>query len=300
MNILFITDPNISIYCCFVLQVNVRACKSLGHPYLYQLSKIYSDMINVYMAMSQNISGAIGQCGEQVMEQSIIKRMRLLKKETLILITNWISCSKDPSLALNHLIPPLLDAFLCDYHQCVPSAREPEVLSTLATIVNKLGGNSMTPPHISKILEAVFQVTIQMINKNFQEFPEHRLNFYLMIQAVNKHCFPALLNFFSEKFGELMDAIYWCFKHTKRNVAETGLHILYHLLQNMSQENDLTTQYFYKTYFLVILQHVFEIVTDTSHTCSLTTHAKILAYMFSIVEMGMVKFCFNQLELTRI
>ena len=38
-------------------------------------------------------------------------------------------------------MPPLLDAVLLDYQRNVPAAREPEVLSTMATIVNKLEVN---------------------------------------------------------------------------------------------------------------------------------------------------------------
>jgi hypothetical protein len=37
-----------------------------------------------------------------------------------------------------NFIPPLLDAVLLDYQRNVPAAREPEVLSTMATIVNRL------------------------------------------------------------------------------------------------------------------------------------------------------------------
>jgi exportin-1 len=37
-----------------------------------------------------------------------------------------------------NFIPPLLDAVLLDYQRNVPAAREPEVLSTMASIVNRL------------------------------------------------------------------------------------------------------------------------------------------------------------------
>ena len=37
-----------------------------------------------------------------------------------------------------HFLPPLLDAILGDYRRNVPEAREPEVLSTVSTIVDKL------------------------------------------------------------------------------------------------------------------------------------------------------------------
>lgn len=38
----------------------------------------------------------------------------------------------------DHFLPPLLDAILIDYHKNVPQAREPEVLSTVTSIVDKL------------------------------------------------------------------------------------------------------------------------------------------------------------------
>jgi len=37
-----------------------------------------------------------------------------------------------------NFVPPLLEAVLIDYRSNAPAAREPEVLSTIATIVNKL------------------------------------------------------------------------------------------------------------------------------------------------------------------
>ena len=49
-----------------------------------------------------------------------------------------------------------------------------------------------------------------------------------------------------------------------RNVADTGLSILYDLLQNIAQ--DAMAQSFYQTYYTDILQHIFSVVTDSSHT----------------------------------
>merc|ERR1712098_834959 len=75
----------------------------------------------------------------------------------------------------------------------------------------------------------------------------------------------------------------WAFKHTMRNVADTGLSILYQLLNNVSAHPE-AAQSFYQTYYTDILQHMFSVVTDTSHTAGLTMHATILAYMFTLVE----------------
>ena len=50
-----------------------------------------------------------------------------------------------------------------------------------------------------------------------------------------------------------------------RNVADTGLNILYTMLQNVTQD-DTAAQSFYSTYYTDILQHIFSVVTDSSHT----------------------------------
>jgi len=45
--------------------------------------------------MSENISAAIAVNGEIVMKQPLIKSMRVVKKETLKLISDWVSKTND-------------------------------------------------------------------------------------------------------------------------------------------------------------------------------------------------------------
>jgi exportin-1 len=40
------------------------------------------------------------------------------------------------------------------------------------------------------IMENVFECTLEMINKDFSEFPEHRVEFFTLLRAINLHCFP--------------------------------------------------------------------------------------------------------------
>jgi len=277
-----------------ILKTNVRACKALGHPYVLQLGRIYLDMLNVYKVMSENITVAITCNGEAVTKQPLIKSMRVVKKETLKLISCWVERSNDPQMVLDNFIPHLLDAVLSDYQRCsVASAREPEVLSVMGVVVNKL--KNFITPQIPKIFDAVFEVTLEMINKDFEEHPEHRTNFFTLLQAVNAHCFQAFLSIPPLMFKRVLDSIIWAFKHTMRNVADTGLNILYQLLQNISGHSE-AAQSFYQTYYTDILQHMFSVVTDTSHTAGLTMHATILAYMFSLVETDKITLPLNEVE----
>ena len=147
-----------------------------------------------------------------------------------------------------HFLPPLLEAILIDYQRNVPGAREPEVLSTVTTIVDKLEASvfkiccpnitncysstckymymcnrilhesitnwmhhcviihspshSICPPSspssppqgqavpdIPTIIEALFECTLEMLNKDLEEFPEHRHHFFRMLQSFTIHCF---------------------------------------------------------------------------------------------------------------
>jgi len=42
---------------------------------------------------------------------------------------------------------------------------------------------------------------------------------------VNNHCFPAFLSIPPAQFKLVLDSIIWAFKHTMRNVADTGLQV---------------------------------------------------------------------------
>ncbi len=236
----------------------------------------------MYKVMSSNISEAITQHGELCAKQPLIKAMRVVKKESLNLISSWISKSADPDMVVENFIPPLLDAVLLDYQKNVPEARESEVLSAMATIINKLE-HSITK-EVPKIFDAVFECTLVMINRDFEEYPEHRKNFFILLQAVNTHCFPALLQLQPAQFKLVLDSIIWSFKHTMRDVAEIGLEILLKLLQNIRVDHQEAAQGFYQSYYIEIMEHVFSVVTDTSHIAGLTYHSQILAHMFSLLE----------------
>lgn len=62
-----------------------------------------------------------------------------------------------------------------------------------------------------------------MINRDMEEYPEHRLNFFSLLHALNHECFDVLISLPPEHFRLIVDAVVWAFKHTMRNVAEIGV-----------------------------------------------------------------------------
>ena len=61
-----------------------------------------------------------------------------------------------------------------------------------------------------------------------------------------------------------------------------GLEILYSLLRNV-EKSEASAQQFYQTYFIMILQHIFSVVTDTSHTAGTVNTASLPCPNFATV-----------------
>jgi exportin-1 len=58
----------------------------------------------------------------------------------------------------------------------------------------KLMDQPLLSSQIAPILDAVFEPTLDMINKDFAEFPEHRGGFFRLLRAINGTCFPGKLS----------------------------------------------------------------------------------------------------------
>jgi hypothetical protein len=64
-------------------------------------------------------------------------RCSSVKRETLKLIETFLDKAEDQPQIGKQFVPPMMDPVLGDYARNAPDARESEVLSLFATIVNK-------------------------------------------------------------------------------------------------------------------------------------------------------------------
>jgi len=264
-----------------ILKTNVRVCLSVGPGFICQISNIYLDLLNVCKFYSTQISTLVSQNGEVATKHSIVKDMRTVKRETLNLVTQFFGVAADVGI-VHGFLPPLLPNVLEDYKASVPDARDHEVLSLVTKIVSKC--ERTITNEIPVMFNAVFECTLQMITKNYQDYPEIRLEFYKFIQQVNIHCFSALKSMGPDCFKLVVHSIIWAFKHTMRNISEIGLEITLQLLDQINNDNTEVSNSFYQIYFLHLLQDLFYILTDTFHKSGFKKQALILTKMFSMVE----------------
>ncbi|KAF5725608.1 protein EXPORTIN 1A [Tripterygium wilfordii] len=278
----FLKDPDVIRTVLNILQTNTSVATSLGTYFLPQMSLIFLDMLNVYRMYSELVSSNIAGGGQFASRSSFVKLLRSVKRETLKLIETFLDKAEDQPDIGKQFVPPMLDHVLGDYARNVPDARESEVMSLFATIINKYKG-TMTDD-VPRIFEAIFQCTLEMITKNFEDYPEHRLKFFSLLRAIATHCFAALIQLSSQQLKLVMDSIIWAFRHTERNIAETGLNLLLEMLKNF--EASTFCNQFYRTYFLTIEQEIFAVLTDSFHKPGFKLHIAVLQQLFCLVESG--------------
>lgn len=239
-----------------------------------------------------------------------VRGLRTIKKEILKLINTYVERADDHEMVHNNLVPGLLDAVLIDYRRNVPDAREAEVLNVMTTIITKLHvrwspGRSrfmvslngcaskqasadtyqgLMEDQIPNIMENVFECTLEMINKDFSEYPEHRVQFFTLLRAINLYCFPALLKLDARQFKFVIDSCMWASKHDNREVESSGLNMCIELMNNMAETDVATCSAFFQNFYAPIMQDVFFVLTDNDHKAGFKFQSMLLAKMFYLVS----------------
>lgn len=276
-----------------ILRTNSRVAVSLGPPYLVQLEWLFADMLKVYKAYSTMIQGLVVNGGQYATKTVDVRNMRSVKREVLRVLETSISSAheKDRDQIRSHIVEQLSEPVLGDYFNSVPDAREPAVLSLYSAIVTFMKGSLQTPA-IRVIFKSLVGCTLDMIKNNFQDFPDARINFFLLLRAINQHNFSSLFALDENpaaaeaEFRIIINAIVWAFKHTERTVAETGLQILLEMLRNV--DHSPFVNYFYKIYFKSILNDILSVLTDTFHKPGFKLHAQILMHLIGAVATSRI------------
>ncbi|KAI1652177.1 CRM1 C terminal-domain-containing protein [Daldinia loculata] len=265
-----------------IMKTNVSACSSIGPYFGPQIGRIYLDMLQMYRATSQLISEAVARDGEIAPRMPKVRGLRTIKKEILKLIESYVDKAEDLPAIRQQMVPQLLDSVLVDYNRNVPGARDAEVLKAMSTIITRLTG--LMEDQVPIIMQNVFECTLEMINKDFSEFPEHRVEFFNLLRAINLHCFPALLKLDNRQFKFVIDACMWASKHDNRDVESAGLNMCLELVTNIADKTDVqTANAFFQQFFIGILQDVFFVLTDPDHKAGFKTQSMLLMRMFYFV-----------------
>ena len=299
-----------------IMKTNVAACSSIGSYFYPQIGRIYQDMLTMYRAASTLIDESVQREGNIATVKPKVRGLRTIKKEILKLITTYVDKADDLEMIHQTLVPQLLEAVLLDYKRNVPDAREAEVLAVITVLISKLQvrwtpgrskymivrqcratdtnladltSQGMMTEQVPAILDAVFQCTLDMINKDFSEYPEHRVEFFKLLRAINQRCFPALLKLDQTHFKLVIDSCMWASKHDNRAVEGEGLNMCIELIQNMAETDQETCDSFFRSFYTTILQDIFFVLTDSDHKAGFKYQSLLLARLFWLVGADKIR-----------
>ena len=246
-----------------ILKTNISVCKSLGGRFLSQINRLYLDLFTLYRTISANMSSIIASSGVHMSHTILIKVMRSVKKEILKLIDVFVTGMDNPSLFTDEYLNYLFEMTLIDYKENIKEAREYEVLNVTSSIIAKLG--SRVEHYISPILDSVFECTLNMINKDFSEYPDHRLSFFKLLGAIINNCFDSFSVLPLSRLRLFMDSISWAIKHPHRQVSALGLEVLSSIITKFNVSSQENCNQFHKCFYITILQDLLFVMSDSEH-----------------------------------
>lgn len=286
-----IFDLNVAKQIVNILRINRRIAKATGAAYSVQLMSIYKEMLQIYQLYSNRILQELQMHGSQRIKHTDVKVLHLSKRETLHLLETFVdmAAQEGPQYRkdiVENLLGELLEPVLHDYKNNTPATRDHEVLSLLSTLIMRLDTNMS--PILPKILEYIFDCTLEMLKADFHSYPDHREKFYELLKVCSKHCFDGLFALPSERLKAYVESLVWAFKHEHPKVAEQGLIVTYDFLQKLITEKRDVLHEFCKLFYFSLMKEILDVLTDTLHRSGFKYQTLILMSLLRIIQFGYV------------
>lgn len=113
------------------------------------------------------------------------------------------------------------------------------------------------------MIEMVFMPTLNMIRSETALFPEHRVNFFQMVDSATRSCFEVVINLPEKVLSMIIQSLLWALQHTIRQVAEIGIIMVRDILERVREVgSEEVRQRFYQQHYMNMLNHVMGVVTD--------------------------------------
>jgi len=128
---------------------------------------------------------------------------------------------------------------------------------------------------------------LEMIREDTALYPEHRVNFFPLLDAAIRNCFQLVVNLPEPLLTLIIQAVLWSMQHTIRSISELGISLIVELIVRLRDLYPVETrQEFYRRYFMEILTHVIAVVSDYNQVpfVGLTNLAQAVCELFASVE----------------
>jgi exportin-1 len=197
----------------------------------------------------------------------------------------------DPNIIINEILNGLGRLILI-YNKSHINNKDPNTLLIFAKVLEQL--KNINYDYISTIWNSLCIYTLNMIKNDFQSFPEHRMNFFILLKSLISNAFDSIFKIQQNNFNkDIIDAILWAIKHQTPIMYETGLETMKILIEKIATVKIVNginiCDLFFGTYYFLIFIDVFAAMTDSFHKNGFKLQVEIIQLLVQIIEMNFIK-----------
>ena len=271
-----------------IVRINERVVYSTKTPYWKFGCNLYSNMLNTFEFYSNIIDNNYNNnLPIDINIKSFMGFNRTLLKFFISLIANI----NDPNLILNDILNGL-GKLIIIYNRSHMNNKDPNTLLIFSKVLEQL--KNINYDYISTIWNSLCIYTLNMIKNDFQSFPEHRMNFFILLKSLISNAFDSIFKIQQNNFNkDIIDAILWAIKHETPIMYETGLETMKILIEKIATVKIVSginiCDLFFGAYYFSIFTDVFVAMTDSFHKNGFKLQVEIIQLLIQIIELNMIK-----------
>ena len=267
-------DPDQTGTLIFLLQCNAGIAHWISGGYFdVQLEKILYPIIKFYQDFSAALSAVIPSFIDPD-NQPVVIAYRKVKSAICMILSEFISRAADKRKHEDVIVPNVMENIVKEYCESSPLARVPEVLTLLSTMFNKMESIGQQVPELFMTL---FQTTVEMVKEDYTSFVSFRVPFYKFVCSMVTEHIDVIVNAPEDSFAVFIQTIEWGVSHPTYDVCTIAMKTIDELFKKMKEKcNPEVYNGFVEAYFIQIVRHTIEMITDTVHRFILEDQAAFL------------------------
>ena len=287
-DITILNNTNVVKGLSLIILINERVSFSTKTPYWSYGVNIFNNLINSFIYYSQCINEHLSN--NKNLDMNI--RSYIIYNRTLIkFLTSLIKNTDDVQLIQNEMLPSF-GSLIDTYNKNLPNNKDPNMLLLFSSLLEKIQNGN--PEVVSVIWKLLSQSTIQLIKNDYESFPEHRMNFFILLKSMISNSFESLFRAQNLNFNkDVIDTITFAINHNTPSMSETGLETLLILLQKVISVKSIDLQNiidpFFSNYFFMLFNDVFNSMTDGFHQSGFKLQVKVIQIFFQVIDKNVIK-----------
>ena len=266
-----------------IILLNERVSFATKTPYWSYGINIFQNLINSFIYYSDCINKYYQV--NKIPDMNI-KSYSTYNRTLIKFLTSLVKNTDDVQLIQNDMLPSF-GTLIETYNSNNDNNKDPNMLLLFSALLEKI--QNKNPEVVATIWKLLSSSTIQLIKNDYESFPEHRMNFFILLKSLISNSFESLFRAQNLSFNkDVIDTITFAINHKTPSMSETGLETLLILLQKVisvkSIDYNNIVDPFFSNYFFILFSDVFNTMTDGFHQSGFKLQVKVIQILIRVID----------------